>query len=63
MKTKTVYVLRIRYTDSEPWGAPGYYRKKKDRDYDEKFNRCLGGVRTHAYEEKKTEEEISELCD
>lgn len=62
-KKKTIYVLRIRYTDSEPWREPGYYRKKKDRDYDEKLNRILGGIRTHSYEEKKTEEEIAELCD
>lgn len=60
---KTVYVLRTRMSDEERWGEPGYYRKRKDRDKDAAMNRVFGGIRTHSYEEKKTPEEIEELCD
>jgi hypothetical protein len=60
---KTVYVLRIRPDDHSPWGAPEYYRTRKERDDTERLNRCLGGIRTHSYEEKKTLEEVNELFD
>jgi hypothetical protein len=60
---KTVYVLRIRADESEPWGAPEYYRTRKERDRVAAENRVLGGIRTHSYEEKKTPEEIAELFD
>lgn len=63
MVTKTVYVLRVRPDDDSPWGEPEYYRRRKERDELERLNRCLGGIRTHSYEEKKTPEEIDELCD
>jgi hypothetical protein len=59
---KTVYVLRIRPDDSAPWGEPCYYRTRKERDDVARINRCLGGIRTHSYEEKKTPEEVEELC-
>jgi hypothetical protein len=60
---KTVYVLRLRANESEPWGEPMYYHKRKDRDNDARTNRILCGIRTHSYEEKKTPEEIERLCD
>lgn len=62
-KLKTVYCLKVRNDESEPWSEPGYYRRRKERDESAMFNRCLGGIRTHSYEEKKTEDEIEELCD
>lgn len=60
---KTVYALRVRPDDNSPWSEPGYYRTRKERDQTERMNRCLGGIRTHSYEEKKTPEEIDELCE
>lgn len=60
---KTVYVLRVRPDDNSPWSEPAYYRTCRQRKDDEQINRCLLGVRTHSYEEKKTPEEIEELCD
>ena len=60
---KTVYVLRVRLSDEESWGEPEYYRTREERDKTERFNRVLGGVRTHSYEEKKTPEEIEQLFD
>jgi len=59
---KTVYVLRVRLDDDSPWGEPEYYRRRKERNEAERLSRCLGGMRTHSYEEKKTLEEIEELC-
>jgi hypothetical protein len=61
LKMKTVYFLEIRSNDSEPWGKPECYRTRKERDHAEMVNRCLGGIRTHSYEEKKTSEEIEKL--
>jgi hypothetical protein len=65
MKTsiKTVYVLRLRPNDAAPWGEPEYFKKQKERDNAERICRIIGGLRTHSYEEKKTPEEIEELCD
>lgn len=60
---KTVYVLRVRMCDNEPWGEPTYYRRRSERDKDERMNRVLGGIRTYSYEEKKTPNEIDKLCD
>lgn len=60
---KTVYVLRVRADESQPWSEPEYYRTRKERNEVERMNRCLGGIRTHSYEEKKTPEEIAELFD
>jgi hypothetical protein len=60
---KTVYVLRVRADESEPWSEPQYYLKRKDRDDDERVNRCLGGIRTRSYSEKKTPEEVEQLFD
>lgn len=60
-KMKTVYVLKVRGNDKEPWGDLAYYRGRSERDSDERANRCLGGLRTHSYEEKKTAEEAEEL--
>lgn len=58
---KTVYVLKTRFTDDEPWSEPGYYRTRKERDKDAAMNRAFGGIRTHSYEEKKTPEEYAQL--
>jgi hypothetical protein len=60
---KTVYVLRVRPDDDSPWGEPAYYWKRKERDNTAMLNRCLGGIRTYSYEEKKTPEEIEALFD
>lgn len=60
---KTVYMLCIRFDDSQPWSEWSYYRSRKERDHDERMNRIIGGARTHTGEEKKTEEEIADLCD
>lgn len=60
---KTVYVLRVRSNDDEPWGPSEYYQRRKDRDEAASTNRILGGIRTHSYKEKKTPEEIEQLCD
>lgn len=59
---KTVYVLRVRPDDDSHWSEPEYYRKRKDRNKTERLNRVLGGIRTHSYQEKKTVEEIDQLC-
>lgn len=61
MKMKTVYCLRIRYDDNAGWSEPGYYRTRKRRDEVERVNRCMGGIRTHRYEEKKPSDEIDAL--
>lgn len=58
---KTVYVLKVRENEKFPWSDSTYYRTRKERDNVERINRCLGGIRTHSYEEKKTQEEIEEL--
>ena len=58
---KTIYCLRIRPDESQPWGEPNYYRTRKERDDDATVNRCLGGLRTHSYEEKKPANEVEDL--
>lgn len=60
---KTVYCLRIRHSDADGWSETEYYRTRADRDHIERLNRCLGGIRTHSFQEKKTQEEISDLFD
>jgi hypothetical protein len=60
-KSKTVYCLRIRASDSEPWGEPTLYATRKARDYDEKMCRIMGGMRVHSYTEKKTTEELESI--
>lgn len=60
-RKKTVYVFRIRLSDSDPWMEPMYYLIKGQRDYDEKMSRIIGGFRTHSYQEKMTIEEIQQL--
>lgn len=60
---KTVYVLRVRQDESQPWGEPEYYRTRKERDDTARINRVLGGIRAHSYEEKKTLEEVEQLFD
>ncbi len=62
-KLKTVFCMRIRLSDSEPWGETEYFRTRKARDHAGSVNRIIGGIRTHSFEEKKTAEQISELLD
>lgn len=52
MNMKTVYCLRIRPDDESDWSNPTYYQKRRNRDHDASFNRIIGGIRTHSYEEK-----------
>jgi hypothetical protein len=63
MEMKTIYCLKIRFADSEPWGPTEYFRTKKERDEAERMNRILGGIRTHAFNEKKPIDEVAELLD
>lgn len=58
---KTAYCLTIRLNDDVPWGETEYYRTRKERDHDERYNRCLGGLRTHSFQEKKTPKEFKAL--
>lgn len=60
---KTVYVLRVRPDDKCNWGNPEYYLTRKERDRIAATNRILAGIRTHSYEEKKTQDEINQLFD
>lgn len=60
---KTVYALRIRMDDKDPWSEPDYFRTRKQRDRAASTNRIIGGIRTHSYEEKKTPEELAALFD
>jgi len=58
---KTIYCLRTRTEDKDPWSEPSHYRTRKERDKVAAENRILGGIRTWSYEEKKTAEEIEAL--
>lgn len=60
-KQKTVYGLRIRLTDADPWGETGWYRTAKKRNDTASMNRIIGGLRTWSFDERKTIEEIEEL--
>lgn len=62
-KTKTVYCLRVRLSDEEPWSETEYYRTRRKRDRTATVNRVLGGIRTHSFQEKKTAEELEQLFD
>lgn len=57
----TVFVLRVRDTDDDPWGEPVYYRTRRERDREASVNRVLGGIRAHSYQEKKTIEEVEQI--
>lgn len=59
---KTVYALRVRRADSEPWSEPGYYRSRKERERDASMNRIYGGIRTHSYEVKMTSAEFEQVA-
>lgn len=48
----TVFCLRVRSDDAQPWSEPTYYHKRKNRDYSASLNRIWGGIRAHSYEEK-----------
>ena len=51
------YMLRVRFSDDQPWGPPTPYISKKERDSGERYARCLGGFRTHTWRETKAEEQ------
>lgn len=61
MPNKTLYCLRTRENEKERWSPTDYYYSRKERDADEKTARCLFGIRTMSFTEKKTQEEIEEL--
>ena len=63
MKKTTVYCLRIRESDDGDWGDPTFYRTRKERDSSAHLNRCLGGIRTWSYEEKKSAEEMTKMVE
>lgn len=61
-KKHTVYMLRCRMDDASPWGPPEAYATRKERDSVARINRCLGGIRTHSYEETMaTDAEVEAL--
>lgn len=60
---RTIYCLRARFDDSQPWGPTHYYRTRKERDKYAATARIWGGIRTHSFEEKKTPEEINQLIE
>lgn len=60
-KTKTIYALRVRNSDSDEWSNPQWYKTKKQRDKVGSLNRIVGGIRTHSYQERKTLDEIEEI--
>ena len=62
-RKRTAYALRVRMSDTETWSEPTLYATRRDRDNAERLNRCLGGIRTHSYEEKVTPEEFDDLLD
>ncbi len=62
-RKRTVYCLRTRLDDDRPWSDTKYFLTKRDRDVNSATCRILLGVRTHSFEEKRTPEEIEELCD
>lgn len=58
---RSVFGLRIRPDDKSEWSEAEYYQTRKERDRDERMNRCLAGFRTHAWSENRTEDEITEM--
>ena len=58
---KTIYFLRTRLDESEPWNEPEVFATRKERNDTEKMVRCLGGIRTHSYEKKVGKEQAEAL--
>jgi hypothetical protein len=59
---KTVFVLKTKINERAlPWSEPAYFKTRKERDRAAAENRILGGILTHSYEEKKTEQEIESI--
>lgn len=58
---KTIYFLRTRFDDSEPWSEPEPFRSRKARDNAASQARIIGGIRTHSYEERMKKEAAEEL--
>lgn len=61
IKKKTVYGLRLRLSDNDPWSDTSWYKTAARRNHVAAMNRIIGGIRTHSFQEKKTLEEIEEL--
>jgi hypothetical protein len=53
--------MRTRENEQSEWSKPDYYKTRKKRDDNERMCRILGGLRTHSYEEKVTQERFSEI--
>jgi hypothetical protein len=62
-RRKMFYMLRVRYDDRSPWSEPTAFLTRKDRDESERLNRCLGGIRTHSYEEPQTDDAVGQPAD
>jgi len=58
---KTVYCLRLRDNDNQPWSEPEYFRTRNGRDKVARLSRCIGGFRTWSYQERVTPEQMTEL--
>ena len=59
-RRRTVYMLRVRFTDPDEWSEPGEYTTRKERDYNAALNRIIGGIRTWSYEESRIVESDDE---
>jgi len=59
---KTLYGLKIRMNDNDQWFETSWFKNKRERDKLASFNRIIGGIRTHSFEEKKTLQQITDLC-
>jgi hypothetical protein len=58
---KTVYCIKVRMSDSDPWGPTLYYREEKRRDKYGAECRIIAGFRTYSFTEQKTAEEIKQI--
>ena len=58
--TKTIYAVRMRDNDEAEWGEPDYYPTRKARDTTERYCRIIGGIRTHSYEERVSQDELAQ---
>lgn len=53
--------MRVRFDDNDKWSETQYFKTKGRRDKVGAINRIIGGIRTHSFEETKTEAEIEEI--
>lgn len=61
MTKKKIYGLRTRNTDKDKWSEAQYFQSEKARNEAAAFNRIIGGIRTHSFDEKVTQEELDTL--